>query len=69
MFMPCPVAIIKSDMSWFAIGLLVGVPTGVWVYNKVMGQTGNNTQTSVIAGVVVGLAAFLLSASLYSFVD
>lgn len=51
------------------VASLVGVPAGVWIYNKTMGRTGNNTQTSVIAGVVVGLMAFLVTATLYSLVD
>lgn len=63
------VAIINGEMSWFIVALFVGVPAGVWVYNKAMERTGNNTQTSVIAGIVVGLIAFLITASLYSLVD
>ncbi|HEX5798397.1 MAG TPA: hypothetical protein VFX79_03500 [Candidatus Saccharimonadales bacterium] len=56
-------------MSWFLVASLVGVPTGVWVYNKTMGRTGNNTQTAIIAGVVVGLLAFLVTATLFSVID
>lgn len=56
-------------MSWFIISLFVGAPAAVWVYNKSMERTGNNTQTSVIAGVVVGLIAFLVTASLYTLID
>ncbi len=59
----------RNNMSWFIIGLFVGAPAGVWVYNKTMERTGNNTQTAVIAGVVVGLIAFLVAASLFSLAD
>lgn len=69
MFPACPAVIIKSDMSWFIISLFVGAPAAVWVYNKSMERTGNNTQTSVIAGIVVGLIAFLVTASLYTLID
>ncbi len=56
-------------MSWFIVALFVGVPTAVWVYNKSMGRTGNNTQTSIIAGIAVGFLAFIMTATLYSFID
>lgn len=56
-------------MSWVFVALLVGLPTGVWVYNKTMSRTGNNTQTSIIAGAVTGFFAFLVTATLYSLVD
>lgn len=56
-------------MSWFIVSLFVGAPAGVWVYNRTMGRTGNNTQTSIIAGAVVGLITFLVTATLYSMID
>lgn len=56
-------------MSWFIVALFVGAPAGVWIYNKTLERTGNNTQTAVIAGVVVGLTAFLVTATLYSLID
>lgn len=56
-------------MSWFLVALLVGVPAGVWVYNKTLERTGHNTQTSIIAGAAVGVVAFLVTATLYSLID
>jgi len=56
-------------MSWIFVASFVGIPAGVWIYNKTMGRTGNNTQTSIVAGVVVGIVAFLVTATLYSLVD
>lgn len=56
-------------MSWLFVASLVGIPAGVWIYNKTMERTGNNTQTSIIAGAVVGLIAFLVTATLYSLID
>jgi len=56
-------------MSWFFVALLVGVPAGVWTYNKSMGPTGNNTQTSIIAGIAVGVVAFIVAATLFSMID
>lgn len=42
------------------IAFLLGTGVAAWVYSKAMRQTGNNTQTSLIAAGGTGLVAFLL---------
>ena len=43
-----------------AIGFLVGLSVSVWVYNKTMRQTGNNTQSSAILAGLAGFGAFIV---------
>lgn len=47
-------------MSPFIVGLMLGIGVTVWVYNKLMGQTGGNTSNSLTAAGIIGFMAFLL---------
>ncbi|MCA9331142.1 hypothetical protein KC957_03760 [Candidatus Saccharibacteria bacterium] len=47
-------------MSPFIVALMLGVGLTVWVYNKLMGQTGGNTSNSLTAAGIIGFIGFLL---------
>lgn len=42
------------------IAFLLGAGFAAWVYSKAMRQTGNNTQSALIAAGGAGFVAFLL---------
>jgi hypothetical protein len=43
------------------IAFLIALSASVWIYGKFMRNTGGNTQSSVIAVLVIGLLIFALS--------
>ncbi len=47
-------------MSPFVVGLMLGFGSGVWVYNKLMRNTGGNTKNSAIAAGASGFVAFVV---------
>ncbi|MEI7682848.1 MAG: hypothetical protein WCJ24_00935 [Candidatus Saccharibacteria bacterium] len=44
----------------FLVAFFVGLGVGTWMYSRAMHTTGNNTKSSIIAGVAVGGIAFLV---------
>lgn len=46
-------------MPVFVVALMAAVGVTVWVYNKLMSNTGGNTQSSLIAAGGIGLVAFV----------
>lgn len=42
------------------IAFLVAISASVWIYGKFMRKTGNNTKSSVIAVVMIGIFIFFL---------
>lgn len=42
-------------MSPWAISVVVGFGAGVWVYGRMMRLTGNNTQSAIFVGTLLGL--------------
>jgi uncharacterized membrane protein YsdA (DUF1294 family) len=48
------------------LSLIFGVGIGAWVFNKTTHRT-NRSQTGVIVAFVIGLIAFIVFYTLYSF--
>jgi hypothetical protein len=46
-------------MSPFVVGIMLGVGSGVWVYNKLMRSSGGNTKNAATAAGIIGFVAFL----------
>ncbi len=47
-------------MSNFLVAFLVGISAATWMYARTMKTTGNNNQSSLIAGGVIGGLAFVV---------
>lgn len=47
-------------MSAAVISFLMAIGVAAWVYNKFMNTTGNNSQTALIGGGVVGVLVFIV---------
>ncbi len=47
-------------MSPLVVGIMLGVGAGVWVYSKLMRNTGGNAKSAGIAAGAIGFIAFLV---------
>lgn len=47
-------------MSNILVAFLLGVGVTTWVYNKLMRNTGGNTQNSLIAAGAIGFVGFII---------
>jgi predicted membrane-bound mannosyltransferase len=43
------------------IAFLIAISATVWIYSKFMRSSGSNTQRSIIAAAISGLAIFLVA--------
>jgi hypothetical protein len=46
-------------MTPFVTALMLGIGSSVWIYNKLMRNTGGNAKNSAIAAGALGFVAFL----------
>lgn len=51
------------------IALLVAFSSTAWVYDKSARRTGGNSRSSLIAAVVAGVAAFIVTLTVASLID
>lgn len=56
-------------MTPFLIALMLGVGVAAWVYNKVMNQTGGNTQNALTIASVSGVIALVITLTVLSMID
>lgn len=55
--------------SGTAIGIIVGISSGVWVWNKTLRRTGGNNKSSIVTGVIAGVIAFFVILTVVVLVD
>lgn len=55
--------------SSLAIGLLVAISSGTWVYTKVMRRTGNNNKSSLITAGIFAAMAFIVTVTVVWSID
>ncbi len=56
-------------LSSVAVGVLLGLGFGAWVYSKVMRQTGGNIKQSTITASIAGGMGFVLVVTVMSLID
>lgn len=56
-------------MPPIVVALMLGIGTTVWVYNKLMNNTGGNTQSSLTAAGLIGAVAFVIMLIIMNFIS